>query len=162
MTTSILKRLTHLSDQMYSFLTTTASYYPRSTIANLGNGTRYTSRVKVTALPNILLGSRDLSSTLMWPHRADDHVTTSVMISATTYTPDRTDTLAVADVTIHVVMNMISDVVNIGGIMTLIVASTPVLGLNVTTLLLGVGLGLIDQTVRQNRHALAETNTSRI
>ena len=108
------------------------------------------------------LGSRDLSSTLMWPHRADGHVTTIAMTSSTTYTPDRTGTPAVEVLIFHVILHIIKDVVNIGGITTVIVAGTPVLGLAAITLLLDVGLGLMDQTGHHNQHILAETNSTRI
>jgi len=77
-------------------------------------------------------------------------MTTSVMISATMYTPDRTETPAVAVVTIHVIMHMIKNVVNIGGITSVIVPGAPVLGLAITTLMLDVGLGLMGYTGRQN------------
>jgi len=97
----------------------------------------------------------------MWPHQADDHVTTIVMISATTYTPDRTGT-PVAVVTIRGIVYMIKGMVNIGVITIVIVTGTPLLGLDVTTLLLSVGLGLMDQTDHHNQHVLAETNPTRI
>ena len=85
----------------------------------------------------------------MWPHRADGHVATIVMTSSTTYTPDRTWTPAVAVMMIHVIVHIIKDVVNIGGIMTAIVAVTPLLGLAIETLLPDVGLGLMIQTGHQ-------------
>jgi len=162
MTISILIRLTHLLDQPYRFLTTTASYCPRSTIASLRNGTRYFPYLRATAFSNKRLGSRDLSSTLMCPHWVNGHVTTRVMISATTYNLDRTRNLVVAVVTIHVIVHMLKGVVSIGGITMVIVVGNPVLRLAVTTLLLDVRSSLVDQTGRQNQHVLAETNPTRI
>ena len=50
---------------------------------------------------------------------------------------------------IHVIVHIIKDVVNIGGIMTAIVAVTPLLGLAIETLLPDVGLGLMIQTGHQ-------------
>jgi len=67
----------------------------------------------------------------------------------------------VAVVTIHVIMYMIKELVKIGGITTVIVVITPVLGLTVTTLLLDVGSGLMDQTGHHNLHDLAEINSNR-
>ena len=57
---------------------------------------------------------------------------------------------------------MIKDVVNIREIMTVIVAVILVLGLALTTLILGIGSGLIDQTGHHNQQVLAETNLTNI
>ena len=60
------------------------------------------------------------------------------------YTLDRARTLADLVVIIHVIVHTIKDVVNIEGITTVVMTVTPVLVLAVNTLLLDVGLGLMD------------------